>query len=219
MSSRDAAARMLDLATLGLPTSQHEWGRAMRAELSAIENTRDRRRFATSVARVTVFTSVGGQLVVAVLIGLLVAVLTLLTSRHQLGDPSAVGVVTTTVPIPALFLPTFAMAAAALARSYTVGVRAGLIGGVVCLIAVSGVLAFEGMVWIGQRGIFPLDADPPRTSIGPSEAALDIFITGMWIGHLIIWLSAIVVAAGVGVGIARMASPQTLTAEKARRTS
>ena len=80
-------------------------------------------------------------------------------------------------------------------------------------------LAFEGMVWIGRRGIFPLDADPPRTSIGPSEAALDIFITGMWIGHVIIWLSAIVVAAGVGAGIARMASPRTLTAEKARRTS
>lgn len=208
MSSRDAAARMLDLATLGLPTAQHEWGRAMRAELSAIESTRDRRRFAASIARMTAFTSVGGQIFVAVLIGLLVAVLTLLTSRHQLGDPSAIGVVTTTVPIPALFLALFTLTAAVLARSFVVGVRAGLIGSVTCLIAVSGVLAVESVLWMDQRGIFPLDADPPRTRVGQGEAALDIFITGMWIGHAIIWLSAVIVAAGLGAGIVRMLAPQ-----------
>lgn len=219
MSRRDTAARMLDLATLGLPTTQQEWGRAMRAELSAIESIRDRRRFAASIARVTAFTSVGGQIVVAALIGLLVAVLTLLTSRHQLGDPSAVGVVTTTVPIPALLLAMFALAAAALARSWTVGVRAGLIGVVVCLIAVSGALAFESMAWMDQRGVFPLDADPPRTRIGQTEAALDIFITGMWIGHVAFWLSAVIVAAGIGTSIARALSLPALTAENARRTS
>lgn len=218
MSSRDTAARMLDLATLGLPATQREWGRAMRTELSAIEGARDRRRFAASIARMTAFTSVGGQVVVAVLIGLLVAVLTVLTSRHQLSDPSAIGVVTTTVPVPALFLALFALAAAALARSFVVGVRAGLIGGVVCLIAVSGVLAFESVVWIDQRGIFPLDADPPRTRIGQTEAALDIFITGMWIGHAAFWLFVVIAAAGIGAGIARILAPQARTAKRVRRT-
>lgn len=88
-----------------------------------------------------------------------------------------------------------------------------------CLIAVSGVLAFESMAWMDQRGVFPLDADPPRTRIGQTEAALDIFITGMWIGHVAFWLFAVVVAAGAGTGIARALSLPALTAENVRRTS
>ncbi len=216
MSGRDAAARVLDFATLGLPASQREWGRAMRAELSAIENTGERRRFAAGGLRVTALTSVGGQLVVAALIGILVAALTMLTSRHQLGDPSAVGVVTTTVPIPALLLAMLALAAAALARSFAVGARAGLIGGVACLIAVSTVLAFEGAAWMELRGRFPLDADPPLARVGQAEVALDIFVTGMWIGHAILWLIAIVLAAGLGAGLARLHSSQVRTAGSAR---
>ena len=70
-----------------------------------------------------------------------------------------------------------------------------------------------------STNVFPLDADPPRTRIGQTEAALDIFITGMWIGHVAFWLFAVVVAAGVGTGIARALSLPALTAENVRRTS
>jgi hypothetical protein len=54
-----------------------------------------------------------------------------------------------------------------------------------------------------RHGVFVLDADPPRYPVGDVDVLLDIFTTGMWLGHLIFWLPWPVIGAALGASIGR----------------
>ena len=94
-----------------------------------------------------------------------------------------------TVPVPAVPLFVVAFLAARMARSFRFGLMTGLLGpGWPASPPCSAVLALEGPVWMARHGIFMLDADPPRHAVGSADVVLDLFSTGMWIGHVVFWL-------------------------------
>ncbi|MFJ6536121.1 hypothetical protein ACIQH5_07785 [Paenarthrobacter sp. NPDC091711] len=68
-------------------------------------------------------------------------------------------------------------------------------------VALLAVLAVEGPVWMDRHGVFMLDGDPPRNSASTVEVVMDIFSTGMWSGHLILWVPAVLMGAALGAWI------------------
>lgn len=132
--------------------------------------------------------------------GVLVAVGVFIVSRLQLpsGGP---GVMAVTIPLPALVLLVISLVSAHAAGSF----RAGLISGawtlLACFVAVSAVVALEGLVWMQAWGVFILDGDPPRQDVGALGVALDFFSTGIWLGHLAFWLPWVFIGAGAGAAL------------------
>jgi hypothetical protein len=133
--------------------------------------------------------------------GVLVALAVFAASRLQLpsGGP---GVMVVTIPLPALVLLLISLVAARAARSF----RAGLVSGawtlLACFIAVSAVVAVEGLVWMQTWGVFILDGDPPLHAVGAADVALDFFTTGLWLGHVAFWLPWLFIGAGAGCALA-----------------
>ena len=194
---RDRAERLLTLATLGLPPRRAEWRAAMRAELAALDDPDARWRFARSAARAAFARGLGLGLAFALGTGAVVAALTLTASRLQLqaGGP---GVLSVTVPVPAILLFVVAFVTARTARSARFGLQTGALALAGAFIAVSTVVALEGLVWMNRHGVFVLDGDPPRHAVGTTEVILDLFTTGMWLGHLIFWLPGLFIGAALG---------------------
>jgi hypothetical protein len=205
--ARDSAERLLDIATAGLPVRWAEWGAAMRAELVAIDDVGARRRFALSAASAAIGRGYGTSLALASAAAVFVAGAAVTASRVQLNDAGP-GVLAVTVPVPALPLFAIALLAARMARSFRFGLLTGLLGMVTSLAAVFAVLAIEGPVWMAREGVFMLDADPPRRAVGSAEIVLDLFSTGMWVGHLVFWLPWVLIGAALG---ARLGSLKRLT--------
>lgn len=199
---RDFAERLLGLATLGLPPRRRGWGQAMRAELSAIESTAERRDFALSAARAALRQGVALQLIPALAASLAVAAIVLIASRWQLasGGPGVLGA---TVFLPALPLGVAAFVAGRRAHSFRFGLRTGALAVLGAFSALFVMLAVEGQVWMQRVGVFMLDGDPPRVPVGAGEIALDLITTGMWVGHLLIWLPWPVIGAALGAAIRR----------------
>jgi len=195
--SRDRAERLLARATTGLPPRRAEWGAAMRAELAALDDPDARRRFARSAAAAAFAHGYGLRIAFALGTGVVVAALTLTASRMQLqaGEP---GVLSVTVPVPAILLLTVGMVAARVARSFRFGVETGALALAASFVAVFAVVALEGLVWMDRHGVFVLDGDPPRHPAGSSDVVFDLFTTGMWLGHLIFWLPWLVIGAALG---------------------
>jgi hypothetical protein len=145
---------------------------------------------------------------VAIAVAAVVAGITLAASREQLagGGP---GVMVVTVPVPAAILLFVSLVCAAQARSFRVGVRTGFIAVVSSFAAVFAVVALEGLVWMDKRGVFALDADPPSQPVGAMDVVLDFFTTGLWIGHLALWLPCVVIGAALGARVgARIGPPR-----------
>lgn len=159
----------------------------MEATVLASATTSHRRAGASMVA------SIGVAIVVAVV----VAGVTLVASRAQL-DGGGPGVMVVTVPVPAAILFLVSLVFAATARSLRVGVRMGFIAMLASFAAVFATVALESLSWMDQRGIFALDADPPSQPVGAIDVVLDFFTTGLWIGHLALWLPCLVVGAVLG---------------------
>lgn len=132
-------------------------------------------------------------LAASVLVGAVVAV----TSRLQLPDAGP-GVLAVTVPVPALVLLLVAWASAGLTASFRTGLLTGLLALAASFAALVVVLAVEGPVWMDRHGVFMLDGDPPRGPVSTTAVVLDIFSTGMWIGHLLVWASAVLIGAALG---------------------
>ncbi|HEY5979870.1 MAG TPA: hypothetical protein VIT41_09560 [Microlunatus sp.] len=206
--TRDGSERLLAVATTGLPARRAEWGAAMRAELAAIDDVGARRRFARSAAAVALGRGYGVCLVLASAAALFVAGATLTASRVQLHDGGP-GVLAVTVPVPAVPLLVIAFLAARMARSFGFGLVAGVLGLLASLAAVFGVLALEGPVWMARYGVFMLDADPPRHAVGSAEIVLDLFSTGMWIGHVAFWLPWLLIGAALGARLGSRTRPTT----------
>ena len=200
--ARDGAERLLAFATSGLPVRRAEWGAAMRAELATLSDGAARRRFARSAAAAALVCGYGICLAWAVATAAVVAGAALAASRAQLHDGGP-GVLAVTVPVPAVPLLVSTFLVARMAHSFRFGLLTGLLGLMASLAAVFAVLAVEGPVWMVRHGVFMLDADPPRHAVGPTEIMLDLFSTGMWIGHVVFWLPWSVVGAALGARAAR----------------
>jgi len=54
-----------------------------------------------------------------------------------------------------------------------------------------------------RHGVFLLDGDPPRGGADTSDIVLDIFTTGMWVGHVIFWVPGVLIGAALGDAIGR----------------
>ena len=197
---RDTAERLLALVTTGLPEHRAEWGAALRAELAAIDDPTARRRFARGAAATASRHGLGGRVLLGVAAGIGIAAVALAASRWQLGDggPGILGV-TVPLPIPLLFL--VAAVGAATARSFGAGVQTGGFGVVAGLAAVFAVTAAEGLLWMDRHGVFVLDGDPPRQPVAPSDVVFDLFTTGMWVAHVMVWVPAVLLGAGVGAAV------------------
>ena len=169
----------------------------MRAELATIADAGARRRFARSAAMAALVRGYGICLASALATAVVVAGAALTASRVQLHDGGP-GVLAVTVPVPAVPLLVMTFLVSRLALSFRFGLLTGLLGLAASLTAVFAVLALEGPVWMARYGVFMLDADPPRHAVGSAEIVLDLFSTGMWIGHVVFWLPWLVVGAALG---------------------
>jgi hypothetical protein len=203
---QDGAERLLDLATAGLPAHRRAWGAAMRAELAAIDDPAVRRRFARSAARAAFGRGLGLRLGLGLGTGGLVAAVTVTASRLQLphGGP---GVLPVTVPVPGFLLLLVTLLATGKTRSLRFGLETGILALAAGLAALWTVLAIEGQVWMDRLGVFILDADPPRGAVDRSDVILDLFTTGMWVGHLVLWVPAVLVGATLGALVGGQQAP------------
>ena len=207
--ARDGAERLLAIATACLPAHRSEWGAAMRAELASIDDPVARRQFSRSAARAAFGQGLGVDVGLGLLGAVLVAVAALVASRLQLanGGPGVLGV---TVPVPAVILMLVALASAGRTRSFRNGLKAGTLASAASFVGLSAVLAVEGLVWMDRRGVFLLDGDPPRGSVRTQDVVLDIFSTGMWVGHAVVWAIAVLIGAILGAWCSRWANDQVI---------
>jgi hypothetical protein len=187
--------------TAGLPPRRAAWGAAMRAELAAIDDPDERRRFARSAAAAAFVHGFGLRLAFALGAGVVVAAVTLVASRIQLDDGGP-GVLGVTVLVPPLLLFAVALISARATRSFRFGLETGYLAMAVAFLAVSSVLAVEGLVWMDRQGVFMLDGDPPRQVVGDVDVMLDLFTTGMWIGHVLFWSPWPAIGAAMGRALA-----------------
>lgn len=175
----------------------------MRAELASIQDPKARGRFARSAARAAFRFRLGLSVGLGMVSAVLVAAATLLASRLQLANDGP-GVIGVTVPVPTLFLLLVALVSAALTGSFWIGVKAGALALAMSSVALFAVLAVEGLVWMDQRGVFVLDADPPSGVTRTQDVVLNIFSTGMWIGHAVLWVLGILIGAALGAVVAAL---------------
>ena len=196
-NGRDTAGRRLTFATAGLARTRAPWGRAMRAELAALDDPAERESFSRSAAASAIREGWLPRLALSFAAAVATALLGLLASRSQLpaGGP---GVLSVTVPVPALLMLGVALAAAAMTRSFSFGAEVGLTALLAGLAAVFAVTALEGMVWMRERGVFILDGDSPRLPATNTAVVFDLFTTGMWVGHLLVWVPCLLIGAAAG---------------------
>ena len=196
----DGAARLLRLATACLPPRWAGWGPARRCELAAIDDPDARRDFARGAAVVAFRRGLGVRVALPLATGVVVAAVVVVASREQLSNAGS-GLLSVTVPVPALLVLVVALVAAFTARSLRVGLEAGSLALLACFAAVAAAVAVEGQVWMERRGVFVLDADAPPHPVDGLDVALDLFSTGMWVGHVVFWLPWVLVGAAVGAGL------------------
>ena len=143
--------------------------------------------------------------------GVLVAAVVLVASRLQLADGGP-GLLDVTVSVPAFILLLVTLLSAALGRSFRFGLETGVIALATSLAALFTVLATEGIVWMNRHGVFLLDGDPPRGVVDMPDIVFNLFSTGMWVGHLILWVPAVLIGTALGAWIGSRRSPAELQA-------
>ncbi len=197
MTRHDRAERMLAVATRGLTPGRRAWGRAMRAELAAIDDPHQRLSFARSAAGAALVQGHGTRIVGAFAAGTVVALVAIITSRLQF-ESAQPGLLAVTVPVPAAVVLLVALLAAAASGSLRLGLETGILAFVASFVAVASVVAVEGLTWMSVHGVFILDGDPPKTPVAAGDVMLDLFTTGLWIGHVVFWLPALLIGALIG---------------------
>lgn len=205
----DVPERLVNVATTGLPSSREEWGPAMKAELSSIEGSRERWRFAAGCVigslRITLDRR---SWLVAIASGGLVAATTLAASRLSLAGGRA-GIIMATLYLPAGFLFLAGVVSAWSRRSFRSGLVTGGLALVLTLVAWVVMAMSEGTHWQSVAGVFLMDGDRPKTGLTPTQAALDPVSPPFLLLHLLIWLPWPVLGALLGAGLSRQKEPVT----------
>lgn len=119
------------------------------------------------------------------------------TSRLQMADAGP-GVLVASVPVPALVLLLVALVSAKLAGSFRRGLATGFLALAAALVALVAVLAVEGPVWMDRNGVYMLDGDPPLGAVSTADVVFDLFSTGMWSGHMLLWVPGVLIGAAAG---------------------
>ena len=199
------AERLLALATAGLPPRRAEWGAAMRAELAALDDpdasgasraARRRLRSPRVSASASPSRSAPGWSSPRV---------TLTASRMQLqaGGP---GVLAVTVPVPALLLLAVALVPPARrdrsASAWRPEPSRWRPASSPCP------RSSRSKGWCGWTATACSCSTATRrgTPSAAPTSLLDLFTTGMWLGHLIFWLPWPVIGAALGAGSAPAAA-------------
>jgi hypothetical protein len=204
----DVPGRLLALATAGLRGSRRTWGAAMRAELAAIDDHVERRRFAVGCALTALRTGWSrSALLVAATTGGVLATVTLVSSRMSLaGDRtgSLFGVLTGVTP---LVLLAVACGAAFFGASFRSGLEYGFLALVIALVGIVAVAVPEGARWAETGGVFILDGDAPRVPLTARTGALDALRSTLVFGP-IAWLAWPVIGAALGASLRHRLSSQ-----------
>jgi hypothetical protein len=200
----DGPERLLALATAGLTDTRRTWGAAMRAELAAIDDRSERRRFAAGCALTALRTGwTRSALLVAATAGAALAGITLASSRVSLaGDQSGAlfGVLTGVTPLVLLGL---ACGTAFAGGSVRCGLEYGFLALLFALVGIVAVAMPEGARWAETSGVFILDGDGPREGVLTARAgALDALQSTLVFGP-IFWLAWPVVGAELGGSLRR----------------
>lgn len=199
----DVPERLLAFATGGLGGSRGTWGAAMRAELAAIDDRRERRRFAIGCGLTALRTgwTVSALLVAATAGGVLAAV-TLVSSRMSLaGDRtgSLLGVLTGVTP---LVLLAVACGAAFVGASFRSGLEYGFLALLIAMVGIVAVAMPEGARWAESAGVYLLDGDAPSVPLTARAGALDALQSTLTFGA-IAWLTWPVIGAELGATLRR----------------
>jgi hypothetical protein len=174
-----------------------EWLTAARNELAAVEDPRERRRFARQALIVVVFrraiTPWVWLLAACVAVALALGLLAL--SRAELGFGDGVG--TYTLLVPPLVL--FAVGAVAAKRlgSFARGLAVAATVAVLSAIAMVPVAAAESARWYSEAGLSFLDGE--TATVGSTTAAvLDTLHPVFIVVHLLFWIPGPVLGARLG---------------------
>ncbi len=196
-SSTDAAGRLLDLATAGAPsvgtaTSTTDWGAAMRAELAAIDEPRERWLFARGCAWASLRMGLRrGPVLVSATIGVALGLLLLHSSRQAVGSSGSGaplwGVLMLVIPV--LFVVGAVSAFAS--RSTRRGLDTAVLVLVASFVGIVAVALPEGARWAQAHGVLLLDGDPAgaRTAnVGAADALASTFTWGLlqWIPWVVL---------------------------------
>jgi hypothetical protein len=175
--------------------SSDEWIAAVRSELAAVEDPRERRRFARAVVVVVVVRRtltawtwlLAGGVAVALALGLLGL------SRARVGD--GVGDFTLFVP-PLVFFAVGAVAAKRLG-SFSRGLVVAAAVAVLSAVAMLSVAATEAAHLYAEAGVSLLDGEPVQVD-STSAAVLDTLHPVFIVLHLLFWLPGLVLGARLG---------------------
>ena len=181
------------------------WIAAVRSELAAIEDPRERRHFARAVVVVVVLRTLTARtwlraacVAVALALGLLAF------SRARLGSGDGVALFTLFVP-PLVFFAVGALAARRLG-SFSRGLVVTTAVAVLSAIAMLPVAATEAVQWYSQAGVTFLDGEAGAVD-SASAAVLDTFNPVFIALHVLFWLPGPVLGAVLGAHARRRSRP------------
>jgi hypothetical protein len=165
---RDVWKLLLGLATADLPENRAAWGGALRAELAAIDQPAERRRFALGgvVAVLRAARPLGAWVPVAG-VAVVVAFGTFAASRWSLAHDRG-GVLGFWLAVPSALLFAVTLDWARRSRSFGSGLRTGARAGLAALVAVLVVALPEALVWADRQAgyLSTGDAVPPDLAVG-----------------------------------------------------
>jgi hypothetical protein len=202
---RDAAERLVRVATAGLQGSLREWGEAMCAELATVEVPRERRRFALGCAVASLRGGIGWEpWVIALGVGVALALGTFAASRASLAGSRA-GIMGLAFMWPpfALFAATFVTTLAT--RSFRSGLVAGGLALVAGLVGMLAVAMAEAARWLDVAGVYLLDGDAPKGGLALTrvDAILDPIAPFFLALFLVVWTPWPVLGAAAGSRLRR----------------
>jgi hypothetical protein len=174
-----------------------EWMTAVRNELAAVEDPRERRRFARQALVVVVLrrTITARTWLLSACVAVALALGLLALSRADLGFGDGVGTYTFLGP-PLVFFTVGAVSARRL-RSFSRGLAVAGTVAVVSAIAMVPVAAAESARWYSEAGLSLLDGETATVGSTPA-AVLDTLHPVFIVVHLLFWIPGPVLGARLG---------------------
>jgi hypothetical protein len=208
---RDVWKLLLGLATADLPENRAAWGGALRAELAAIDQPAERRRFALGgvVAVLRAARPLGAWVPVAG-VAVVVAFGTFAASRWSLAHDRG-GVLGFWLAVPSALLFAVTLDWARRSRSFGSGLRTGARAGLAALVAVLVVALPEALVWADRQAgyLSTGDAVPPDWQSAVGDVLRPEFLLGM----IALWTMGTASGAALGTALGRLSAGAARTRE------